>query len=317
MDNFENNEIKIANYLENKMSAAEELAFMQELDGDDELRKQYEEELLVRVLLGDTEASQEPHFAEEKAAPVIPMYRSYKMVAAAVLVILAGSIVFWAVERKGRPGAGGDDGNSSGIVKGTTRSVRPDSPVVVNSPVLPDSSGQIVKDNPKSNPKGATPNPKEDFLATGHATAADTLYKEFYRVYSTRIPPAELAILYGEYQARNYQAVIEASVSDYLTGVSERRNHSLEQYIGLYKGLSYLAKDDPDDALQQFDKILQSSPKTGPVYYDGQWYSALARIREDELAKAADLIKDIPQSASPYAAKAAALQKKLKELLAR
>lgn len=122
MNNFEENAIKIANYLEDKMSPAEEEAFMQELGADEELRQQYEEELLVSSLLQNKEEaavgstdlllqSADEHInmiekvLERKAihkneAPVIPMFSFYKKIAAAAVVVIIAGSVFFILQKK-------------------------------------------------------------------------------------------------------------------------------------------------------------------------------------------------------------------------
>jgi hypothetical protein len=122
MNNFEENAIKIANYLEDKMSPAEEEAFMQELGTDEELRQQYEEELLVSSLLQNKEEaavgstdlllqSADEHInmiekvLERKAihkneAPVIPMFSFYKKIAAAAVVVIIAGSVFFILQKK-------------------------------------------------------------------------------------------------------------------------------------------------------------------------------------------------------------------------
>jgi hypothetical protein len=49
-ETFDNNALKIATYLEEGMSPLEETLFMDELSRDETLRRQYEEELLIRSL---------------------------------------------------------------------------------------------------------------------------------------------------------------------------------------------------------------------------------------------------------------------------
>ena len=51
-DRHAENALKIADYLENRLGSAGEESFIRELGEDEELRRQYEEELLIRAMLG-------------------------------------------------------------------------------------------------------------------------------------------------------------------------------------------------------------------------------------------------------------------------
>ena len=125
MKNFEKNALKIANYLEDKMTSMEEEAFMQQLETDAELRKQYEDELLVSALLRNgeehhssnelllqpaeehirmIEKALEKKVADKNQAPVIKISRYYKQIAAALIVIVLGSVFFILLKKQsGQP----------------------------------------------------------------------------------------------------------------------------------------------------------------------------------------------------------------------
>ncbi len=71
-------------------------------------------------------------------------------------------------------------------------------------------------------------------------------------------------------------------------------------YLHLYKGLGYLADQQPEKALQEFDQVmLKAGPATAP-YYQAQWYAALTWLKKQDLDKAAALAHEIRQTASPY-----------------
>ena len=95
-------------------------------------------------------------------------------------------------------------------------------------------------------------------------------------------------------------------------GVNDR-NDLLKQYMYLYKGLSYLEQNNPGNAIQQFNFILQSAAKPAPQYYEAQWYSMLALLKnKGKQVKQRETAKLIIRTSSPYKLKAAQILEDLK-----
>src|ERR1700743_1465176 len=106
---YEANEVRIADYIDSRMSPAEEEAFMQELGNNAVLRQQYEDELLMRSLLQEhrQEASEivlQP--ADEHLAMMEDALQKrggvLRWLAAACVLALCGVFV-WIFARRNQP----------------------------------------------------------------------------------------------------------------------------------------------------------------------------------------------------------------------
>jgi hypothetical protein len=92
-----------------------------------------------------------------------------------------------------------------------------------------------------------------------------------------------------------------------------RKTTTLDHYMQLYRGLSYLAESQPVRALAQFDSLLVSPHTAKEVNYAAQWYAVLSELQRKDipadsaLAAAARGAQAIRQIASPYRQKAARL----------
>jgi hypothetical protein len=351
MNNFEENALRIANYLEDKMSSSEEEAFMRELETNETLRRQYEDELLVKTLLQNQkqesgnadnlpfqsadehlnmiEAALEKKVQPKNKAPVVKLFRNYKFIVAASLIIILLSVVFLLLKK-----------NSDRIgpvdkTLATKDSIRTDDSIVNRSrdqagiderPVVKDSSGK-AKPSPKKEEhveeQLAEKNALKDstntdstvklhpYAPTNFASTAK-VFEDFYSAYKkSDKDPAEIGDYYTSYDKGNYDKVLSSTDTAYqLMGTSARSN-LLKQYMDLYKGLSYLAESRSMEAIQKFDLVLQSSLKTSRQYYEAQWYSVLAWLKDNNPNKAAAIAQNITQTTSPYRLRAVRLLEEL------
>jgi hypothetical protein len=295
-NNFEENSIQIANYLDDRMSAAEEEVFMQEVSNNEILRQQYEDELYVRALLSSDdeksdftntslfqpadehirmiETALEKKADKKKEVSIIQLFSRYKNIAAAVLVIIAGSIIVLIISRN-------KNNNPLDVAK---------------TPV------QKEIDSDKHEPPLVAQN-----------ISVDSVFNSFYKKYtSTEHDPVEVSNYYNDYEAGKYNKVISATDADYQVMGSDDKMEMLKQYMQLYKGLSYLEENKLLNAIAQLDSVMQSSVKTDAQYYEAQWYLTLSWLKKDDVTKTIRFAKEILRSSSPYKNKAGQLLKELK-----
>jgi hypothetical protein len=141
----------------------------------------------------------------------------------------------------------------------------------------------------------------------------DSLFAEFYSVYVGEKDPVEISLYYQRYRAGDYASVLAAREDDYRLMGTGGRSGVLNQYMQLYRGLSYLAERQPVRALGQFDSLLNSPHVGKAVYCSAQWYTVLASLQRKDisadsaLAAAARGARVIGQTASPYRQRAAIL----------
>ena len=276
---------KIAVYLDNTMSAAEEAAFMQALGEQAALRQQFEEELILGSFF---EAPVEnvlkiPKVVSQPAPGVVNRRKRgfaavkkltrYKMVAAAVICLVAVVVAAILFSRK----------NTKTINALTTNTG--------TKKTLQDNA--TVADQPKKKPEGKM---------------APNAFDHFYTVYASNNDPVEISMYYNEYRQQQYDKVIAATETDFQLKGSGGKNKTLQHYMHLYKGLSYLGKNNPVKALEQFNAVLKDDNKRDPFFH-AQWYAALASLKNNDTKRAARLAMEIVATESPYKARAAGLLK--------
>ena len=284
------NALKIAQYLEDDMSPGEEVAFMEELNNDATLRQRFEDALLLREVLAGHAAAEgvavglgaaalsgaaaPSGAAASSGARVVSLLRVRGIAAACVAIIL--------------------------VVAGIARlpvfehpySTNPGDPVVPR----PDETSRF----PVNSAPGAL-----------MAVRPDSLFAEFYSVYSGGKDPVEISLYYRRYRAGDYASVLAARADDYRLMGTGGKTTILNQYMQLYRGLAYLAERQPVRALGQFDSLLNSPHAGKALYYSTQWYAVLASLQRKDisadsaLAAAARGARVIGQMASPYRQRAA------------
>ena len=286
MNKADENNIRIADYLEGKMSAAEEEAFMQELGDDERLRDRYEEELLISGLLGQDSndadltviSKQDKAYETEtvvatgkkKANKIFILLKQYRSIAAIVLIVIAAAFVYFFL--------------------------KPDYKQLSR-----------VATVSKDTATGSTN--KEVATMPGEKNFLDSVYKNFYTAYvAGNEDPVEISEYYMAYKKKQYAKVLSATKADYQVMGTEDNNSKAEQYMDLYKGFAYLDNNKPDSAIKKFEAAMSGrAAGIDKLYYTAQWYSALAWLKENNITEALTIANNIQQSASPYKLKAEAL----------
>ncbi len=283
MPGFKEYDIKIADYFDNKMSAAEEDSFMEALGTNTPLRERYEDELSIRAILGNGIENEDiavednvvymntstPHAPHK--IPVIPLYRQYKIIAAVFILVIGISALFMVFKNQR------NNTNSAAIT-----------PVSRDSVKKIDTSQNVIPQN------------------TG--VSAANAFAQYYKPYISNNDPVEVSIYYEDYKQGRYADVFAASDADLQVMGANDNKQQLGQYLQLYKGLAYLAENKPAKAQLQLDSVMHAANKTTTEYYEAQWYSCMAFLKQEDAGKAGLLAKTIAQSASsPYKVKAAEL----------
>lgn len=292
MENAGEYAIRIAAYFDDAMTAAEEEAFMQELDSNEALRREFEDELLVRGLLGEAkenlvsgkellpqptgarlatmEKPVEDKGVQNKQVPVVPMVRRYRLVAAVAIGLVVTTVLFLLAKKD----------RSDAVVQTNTKK---------------DTAAKLTK----AGPHGDTPDNRMPALVQNKKR--DSAFNLFYEPYRSENDPPEVGDLYTAYRKGRYAEVLSATEADIqLMGTGDRED-VLAQYLHLYKGLSYLAENKPVPAIEQFNEAMK---KSNASFYQAQWYCALAWLRAGEIDKSLMQLKNISGTASPYVNKA-------------
>ena len=240
MNNQEENERKIADYLEDRMDAEEEERFMQEIGENGEIRRQYEEMLVVQTLLNSSGA------VVERRLPIV----RYRMAAVLAGLIIGGTTIFLLVRQNGR------------------QSVPP----------------QVL----------------ETLSRKGNGFAED-LFREFYSPWTSTGIPSGAIVWYNEYRQGNFFAVLSVSSANYPNADKDLT----VAYLKLLQGLSALALDRREEAIGALQQAMQSDH--AEVHDAAAWYAALAFLRNDQPAKAIDLLKHLTGTSSLYDSRASRL----------
>jgi hypothetical protein len=325
MDNSEENAIRIADYLEDRMSPEQEEVFVRGLGDDPHLRQQFEDELLARALLSDDagdslegsvrqpaaaervelegavrqeaivyELSQQtPERRTERPVRRRPL-RTYYAAAAAVILAVAGTAI-WIANRENRPGV------SSAIpVISAKRDTAGRPPLVASRPRTDTGAGQspillMLTDNKEAD--SAFQANYSPYIYDSLAQAPDSDWLALRRYYDA-------------YQRGDYDTVLMAKEMDHAGGPNIGEDDRRKQYMHFYKGLCYLASGTTADvmhkALAEFEPVLTHAPKGSP-FFEAQWYALLTALRIGDLAKARALVNNVALSPSPYRYRAAAL----------
>lgn len=275
-NDYEANEIRIADYIDSKMSPAEEEAFMLELGRDEGLRQQYENELLMRALLREHRREEEDgevflQPADEHLRMMEDTLRkrggSFRWLAAACMLALCGVLV-WLFARRSHP-----------TVAGTPE-------VVSNSGKAPD-----VADN---SPKAAEKH-------------ADSLFAQYYTVYiKSEDDPVQVSLYYNYYHEGKYSKVVAAKDMD-VEQMGGQEGVGSQEYLHLYQGLSLLATQDATGALVRFGQVMERVNPRVELYAKAEWYSVLAYLKNKDMGKAAKLAQQLIQTNSSYKQRAEAL----------
>lgn len=232
----------IADYLDNRMNEEEEIAFMEQLSANEELRMLYEQHLDMNWQLEGAkqeDAQEQP----EKIISISPnkVNNYWWLRIAAIFIIMAGSgIIFLQKNKQKKSNA------VSNIVKIDTSVKATDTLAIFN----PSDSGNTSK-----------------------------LFERYFAKYAgTDEDPVTISLYLSFYKNGEYQKVLKASKDDYqLLGNEEQ--HVAEDYMKLYKALSRLAINDSASG-RELQKISEvTSSKT--IRDHALWYAALAFLKHN------------------------------------
>jgi len=267
--------------------------------------------------------------AAKKSATIFSLpFKSFMAIAASVLVIVAGSVIYMLSLNSGKPTTGNPNVANLPVAHpvDTSKNVVPPkpapNPVAANNTHTKDSLANKNIAATKHKPTPAVPAPGDDTFGRNRpkndsaaATAAitdtgkaSTAFAKFYTVYqSNGDDPAAANAAYQNYALAKYRLVIDAKDIPAQAGLPADSAIKVNGYLSLYKGLSYLAFNRPQSAISQFDGILLAFTKTQQLYYKAEWYKVLSLLKINYTVKAAQLAQSISKSLSPYKTQAAAL----------
>jgi hypothetical protein len=292
----EANEIRIALYLEDKMTPEEEEAFVRELGTDETLRQQYEEELLMQALWADKgeSVSAEPDWllqgADEHVRMVeaalegtgdrgrlrkMPAFARWSLAAAAVLLVV---VVVSVLLRRDKPTIEQAGGGRKAMDTGLRRL---------------DPAGRVQQ-------RGGGPD-----LAG--------LYGRFYTRYSAGDVPVEVSDYYNDYRDGDLSTVLAVRPTEYQSMGGQSKQALLQQYMWLLKGLAYLGLNEPAKADRQFDSVMRAGGKDTEPYRGAQWYDALAWLKLGDTARVLKMAEAVAGDRSVYREKAQALVDSLRK----
>jgi hypothetical protein len=295
----EDNEIRIARYLEDKMTPGEEEEFVRDLGADETLRHQYEEELLMQALWEEKgrAGSEEPDWllqgADEHVEMVesvlaetdgrgrlrrMPAYIRWGLAAAAVLLVVVVASVLLRREKPPTEQAGG---------------------------------GRKPIDTPRRGPDSSVRAPRVPGGGGGPDLAG--LYAHFYSRYSSGNIPVEISDYYNDYRDGDLAAVLAVKPTEYQSMGGGSKHALLQHYMWLLKGVSYLGLNQPGKADRQFDSVIQAGGRGTEPYYGAQWYDALAWLKMGDTAKALKMATGAATGGSVYMERARALVDSLRK----
>lgn len=300
----------ILRYLDNGLSEEEEVEFIMQMAADADLQKAFDTELLMQQKnLPDYKAikqtdeefeSADEHIERVKntkaneqneqsaRASVIPFYktRKYRAVAAAAIVIVAGSILVY---------------NYSASKNNLSRNFGKSSQKDVNH------SGDSLSNNVAQ---------KQTQLPTNGVNLAEIGQKFYARYNSSADDPVEVSLYLAAYENKRYDELLIAKESDLETkGAADTEEQKLlTDYLLFYKSLAFLETAKPAKAAQLLEKILKNSRYHNNLFYQSQWYLSMSYLKLNDKNKAKRLISDISsQKSNQYRKKAVAISKLLND----
>lgn len=290
MNEFEEFEERIERYLQGEMNDDEAELFMQDLNANEVLRKQYEEELLIRALsykgsegqsntlnlpaVNKEVAKTESTETKKYARRIYFLSARFKYIAAAVLLIVIATAIMLTVQNR----------NIKQITTTDSGNQR----------------NEVVKDSVQN----------EQFK--NKDSLAESLFKKYYTVYTAKNDPVEISNYYSYYKNREFDKVILANKSDYAIMGIDKSESLLDAYMFLYKGLSYLGNNNNKSAIKSFDSVLNIAGKNEQLHQDAEWYCALTYLKENNFNKSDSILNNIIQSTSSYKSRAKQIIEELK-----
>ena len=260
--------LRIADYLDGKMSPSQEEGFMHELGQNPALREMFEHEVLMGALVRQ----------DNLEAPAVPLHPErrlprFRIVAAAAVfagLVGAGIYIFSLNHRQTAPSA-----------------------------ALPLHADTVLPRTQDTG--GAATEPLDSRGDVAAKVSPDTLFARYQQPYDGVKDPVEVSYYYNLYRKGRYAEVLGARAEDFqVMGAGDSRNALLRRYMQLYKGLCWLDRDQPGKARRSLDSAWRSSGPGEAISYTAQWYSLLAALKEGDRAAIADLGGRLSRRPNPY-----------------
>ena len=258
---------QLADYLDGKMDEATEVAFMNELGENRELRQLFEAEIDLRALLEAQLSGIGKAETAQAFAPIIPMVvksrkRYLGIAAVAVGLIAATALLLWNKQPTAVPPA---------IVVNDAPKAVPDSASLPNNIVKP------------VQPK------------------IDEVFGRFYKPYVAQADPVQVSQFYTNYRSARYNAVINATAADYQLMAGSSDDAEVERFMNLYKGLSHLALGNEKSAFLFFDAVTKGSDTASYEYQSAVWYKGLTLLKLGKIDAARQSFSIVAAGRSNYA----------------
>ncbi|MBE7170171.1 MAG: hypothetical protein INR73_06255 [Williamsia sp.] len=301
---------KLIAYFEGKLSAEEEISFLQEVENDEALQKEFDWELLLRyeqfnelntIAHQDQAEEFEPADAhidrikeawkqggtqEGSVQPASPVVRLRRFtVAAAIFVLALGAALFYLLYFKKQT---------------------PD--VVHREPPVKHDSGRIHEEKMLPDPGN-----RERVLAE-NSERAEKAYKKYYRKYTgSEEDPVQASKYLYAYNESRYDDVINGTAKELISKGANTPNSTLEAYLNFYQGISYLHTKKSAPAITKLREVLGQVSSKNQLYYDASWYLAMAYLQGGTPADASQLLQQLADSKrnTSYKKRAAAILKSL------
>ncbi len=305
--------IAIHDYLENKMTEAEQIHFENKLEQDKELRELFDDEIMFGSLMGRMATTGKIKLEEysmfqtaddhinmiekglsaveieqQKKTAVIPFWTLNKIgigVAAAILYAVIHLFVLFPEQRT----------FIADFLK--------------KSKEVKDSLQQQLSSD--SLPKPHSNVPEENIQIA--ALTGKKLYAKYHNYYEGGLnDPAEISLPLSLYYDKKYSSVLQANEADYiLRGVNE--TEQTIAYLNFYKAISLLEINKSTEAIKLFKKVKDSMVEDTDLQGNNEWFYAFAWLQMDSIQQAKKIFAAISSDKkSPYKKKASDIIQEMK-----
>jgi hypothetical protein len=319
-DDQQEKALRIAAYIQNRLSPEEREAFKRALGEDDDLRVQYVDALMNRAGTDTTgtektEAPVPETIEQQESGPAIEeretsvsqdAKETFVGEEASEVLVGQGEGESWEAAPQEVPEKARGRFLGSGWMVGLTVLLLLVAAAVIflwmrhqafwdtTVATITKDSGKVNKgnklDSSAANGQVAAPVSGVDSTKPAAGTGArssnagwaDGIYSKLYKPYMRGDDPAAVRQYYQEYKKGNFAAVLAADDSVVVKGTSLQRVQ-LRDYMRLYKGLSYLATGDGQSAVAQLGGVVIRTKPGDDLYDAARWYLALAWLRRSDV----------------------------------
>jgi hypothetical protein len=296
---------RLVDYLNRSLTPEEEKAFVQELNENEELQREFDFELLLRES-GKKAAEAEADPAFESAADHLRKVESIlhpaappepetngratvrrlkpgyaKIISIAASLLLVAALAVFYVNRKNAE---------------TTAGAKP--PVKTPPVIQPKDSLAAPQSLPEEN--------ESKQIAAINSLTAEQAYAKNYTAYeSGSEDPAEVSKYYNAYRYdKDYEAVLNATAADYQTKGTADSAAGL--YLQFYQALSWLERGNAAKAAGALQTLLRQTDTGSQLYASAHWYRAMALLKTGSVSGAKKALQAVAvhPGPSPYKTKA-------------